>query len=95
MATFSNAGSDGAGGVDLVAPGVDVWSAWCPPVFYRRINGTSAAVGFAAGIAALVKEANPKYSAAELAAHLLRTAKVLPHTAREVGKGLIQAPAPP
>src|SRR5262249_38480287 len=95
MATFSNAGGGDSGGVDVVAPGVDIWSAWCPKLHYRRINGTSAAVGYAAGIAALIAQANPGYRAAEIAALLLRTAKVLPHTARGGGKGVVQAPAPP
>jgi subtilisin family serine protease len=95
MAIFSNAGGRDSGGVDLVAPGVDIWSAWRPRLFYRSINGTSAGVGYAAGIAALIAEANPDYKAAEIAAHLVRTARALPHSVKEAGKGLVQAPSPP
>jgi subtilisin family serine protease len=95
MATFSNAGGGDLGGVDLVAPGVDIWSAWCPKLYYRRISGTSAAVGFVAGIGALIAQANPDYKAAEIMAHMLRSAKALPHSAKEAGRGLVQAPAPP
>lgn len=93
MAPFSNRGLDPEGGqVDIVAPGVDIHSSWPRPAQYRSINGTSMATPHVAGIAALLAEANPGASAAELASLLTSTARRLQLSAADVGAGIAQAP---
>jgi subtilisin family serine protease len=93
VARFSCAGLNPDGGqVDIAAPGVDVLSSWPVPVNYRRINGTSMATPHVSGIAALLAEANPKASAAEIKDLLLSGARRLPLPARDVGVGLAQSP---
>jgi subtilisin family serine protease len=92
VADFSNGGvSQGASGVDLVAPGVDIFSAYLAPTSYRLLSGTSQAVALAAGIAALHAEKTGLRGDA-LRAELKRTAKPLPLDAADVGAGLVQAP---
>ena len=93
LADFSNAGLNPDGGqVDLAAPGVRVRSAWPMPRRFRTISGTSMATPHVAGIAALLAEANPKASAAELKNLLTSTARRLPLASSDVGSGLVQAP---
>lgn len=59
--------------VDLVAPGSDVLAA-SPPSGYRLYEGTSFAVPFVAGTAALLRQYRPDLSAAQVAARLTATA---------------------
>jgi subtilisin family serine protease len=93
VASFSNAGLDADGGqVDIAAPGVDVHSAWPMPTGGRRLNGTSMATPHVAGVVALLAEANPAATAAELKALLLGAARRLPAASTDVGVGLVQAP---
>lgn len=93
IAPFSGAGLNSCGGqVDLVAPGVGVTSAWVRPKRYEMSSGTSMAVPFAAGIAALLAEANPGVRGAALRDLLFRTALPLPYPARDVGAGFVIAP---
>lgn len=93
VAWFSNAGLNPQGGqVDIAAPGVDVYSSWPMPLGYRRLNGTSMATPHVAGIVALLAEANPTASTAELKALLLGAAARLPLPSIDVGAGLVQAP---
>ena len=88
----SNAGVRRAGGtIDLVAPGANIHSAWKSPAFYTRRHGTSMAVPFVAGIAALWVEATGLRGRA-LWQLLLAKARPLPRPAEDVGHGLIQAP---
>jgi len=93
LGNFSNRGLVPKGGsVDLVAPGVDVLSAFPMPERSRRLSGTSMATPHVAGIAALFAEAHPKATAAELWSLLTRHARRLPLLSTDVGAGLVQAP---
>jgi subtilisin family serine protease len=91
-ANFSNGGpNNNASGVDIVAPGVDIFSAYIEPAVYQVLSGTSQAVAFAAGIAALHAEKTGLRGAA-LKDELVRTARSLGLNAADAGAGLIQAP---
>ena len=93
LGNFSNRGLVPKGGqVDLVAPGVDVLSAFPMPMRSQRLSGTSMATPHVAGLAALWAEARPKATAAELWTLLTQHARRLPHFATDVGAGLVQAP---
>jgi subtilisin family serine protease len=94
IAPFSNRGIDPDGGqVDVAGPGVNVYSSWPMPTRNRRISGTSMATPHAAGVAALLAEANPKERGAALGKLLSATAKRLPNLpSADVGAGLVQAP---
>jgi subtilisin family serine protease len=93
IAPFSCGGINAGGGeVDLAAPGVGIRSAWPHPDLYRTDSGTSMAVPFAAGIAALLAEANPTIRGRDLHALLTRSAQALPLPTRDVGAGLTLAP---
>lgn len=93
VAPFSCAGLNPDGGqVDIAAPGVDVLSSWPEPTGYRRLAGTSMATPHVAGILALLTEAHPMATPAELKTLLLSFARRLPLLATDVGAGLVQAP---
>jgi len=93
VAAFSNGGSAPQGGqVDFAGPGVAVHSSWPMPTRYRTLSGTSMATPHAAGIAALLAEANPDATATELVGLLSQTARRLPLASTDVGAGLVQAP---
>lgn len=77
--------------VDIAAPGVRVLSS-LPNGEYDRFNGTSMATPHVAGIAALIAQSNKKYRGRALWARLLQLAKPLSLPARDVGRGLVQAP---
>lgn len=95
LGNFSNRGLVPKGGqVDLVAPGVDVLSAFPMPLRSQRLSGTSMATPHVAGLAALWAEARPKATAAELWTLLTQHARRLPHLATDVGAGLALAPEP-
>jgi subtilisin family serine protease len=93
VANFSNGGVNPAGGqIDVAGPGVDVYSSWPMPTRYRRLSGTSMATPHVAGVAAQFIEANPRATASEIWALLVRHARRLPLLPRDVGAGLVQCP---
>ncbi|MDJ0595167.1 MAG: S8 family serine peptidase [Pleurocapsa sp. MO_226.B13] len=93
IARFSNAGINPDGGkVDLVAPGVDVYSTHPMPNKYTRQSGTARTASFVAGIAALYAEAYPEARGEALWSLLTRNARRLNLPSRDVGLGLVQAP---
>jgi subtilisin family serine protease len=91
IAFFSCGTVDAVGQVDIVGPGVDIYSSWKLPTNYRRIMGTSMATPHVAGVAALIAQ---KYGSRgyELWARLMQTARRLPLPSTDVGSGLVQAP---
>lgn len=95
VADFSARSSRVTGGeIDIVAPGVEVFSAWTLPDKYRAISGTSMASPFVAGVAALYAEAHG-VRGAELWSRLIEDARNLPTAKVDVGAGLVQAPSGP
>ncbi|MGX1760269.1 S8 family peptidase [Streptomyces lydicus] len=89
---FSNGGINGQGGeVNIAAPGRDVHSA-APGGGYQVMSGTSMATPHVAGVLALLAQANPNASAAELKVSLMSGAFPLTQPVRDVGSGLLQAP---
>lgn len=93
IADFSNRGVDLNGGqVDIVGPGVDVYSTWPFPTRYRTISGTSMATPHVAGIAALYAEVDPSARGLGLWSRLTQTARRLILPSVDVGAGLVQAP---
>ncbi|MGP3989573.1 S8 family peptidase [Streptomyces sp. 3N207] len=89
---FSNGAINGQGGeVDIAAPGRDIRSA-APGGGYESLSGTSMATPHVAGVLALLAQANPQASAADLKASLLTGAFPLALPATDVGAGLLQAP---
>ena len=79
------------GAIELVAPGANSYSAWKSPGDYSRRHGTSMAVPFVAGIAALWAEVTG-LRGRRLWNLLLQKARPLPLPAEDVGHGLVQAP---
>ncbi|WP_425246177.1 S8 family peptidase [Streptomyces sp. NEAU-NA10] len=91
-AFFSNGGINAQGGeVNIAAPGWQVRSA-APDGGYQEMSGTSMATPHVAGVLALLAQANPNASAADLIAALKSGAFPLAHPVRDVGAGLLQAP---
>jgi subtilisin family serine protease len=89
---FSNGGINIPGGeVDVAAPGRDVHSA-APDGWYQTLSGTSTATAHVAGVIALLAQAHPDASAAELKSLLLARAFPLAQPARDVGSGMVLAP---
>lgn len=82
----------GGGKIDLVAPGVGIYSAWSVPDNYRLLDGTSMASSFVAGITALWIEAFPDLNIIELKNKLLTAAASIGLAKEDVGAGLVQAP---
>lgn len=90
---FSNGGLNGeGGGVDMVGPGVGVFSSSPSPQLYNTMSGTSMACPHVAGLAALWAESDPALRGRELWRKLTETARTLPLPKRDVGAGLAVAP---
>lgn len=93
IAKFSTRGMESNGGaIDLVGPGVEVYSTVPLPDRHGRKSGTSMACPHVAGIAALYMEANPTASARDIWQMLVRNAKRLDLPQSDMGAGLVQAP---
>ncbi|MPZ24764.1 MAG: S8 family serine peptidase, partial [Dehalococcoidia bacterium] len=90
VASFSSRGSQ----VELAAPGVSIRSTY-PNNSYATLNGTSMATPHVAGLAALVKAANPSITASQIRTRLQQTATDLGAAGRDTsyGYGLIDAVA--
>jgi subtilisin len=94
VAPFSNGGANDHGGeVNVVAPGVAVVSAAPGPSLYQVGSGTSTAAPFVAGVAALLAQADPHARGPQLRMRLLAAVRPLSDPVRDVGAGLVQAPA--
>ncbi len=106
LTRFSSRGPtfDGLGKPDVVAPGKRIFSTLAPsssfdvPDFpkasgaYFAISGTSQATPLVSGLVAILKQANPKLSQADLQAILKESAHKYPNLdAAAVGAGLVQA----
>lgn len=97
LAWFSNTGT----GLDLVAPGMGIWTTdrtrfqGAAPGDYQLADGTSMASPYAAGVAALVLSRNPSLSANEVDAILRQTAVDLGPVGYETsyGHGVVKARA--
>jgi subtilisin family serine protease len=91
VARFSCGGVNANQEVDIAAPGVDILSS-IPGGRHARFQGTSMATPHVAGVAALLAQSDAKFRGWALWARLLQLARPLAAPARDVGKGLLQAP---
>lgn len=92
IADFASGTMDAVGQVDLVGPGVDVYSGWPMPTRYRRLSGTSMATPHVAGVAALIGQLHPEASPHEVWVRLIQSARRLNLPSTDVGAGMVQAP---
>lgn len=91
VADFSSGTVDQIGQVDVVGPGVDVYSSWPGPERYRKLSGTSMATPHVSGVAALYAQ-QFQVRSWDLWARLSATARRLPLLSTDVGSGVVQAP---
>lgn len=91
IADFSSGTVDEIGQVDVVGPGVEVFSSWPGAEQYRQLSGTSMATPHVAGAAALFAQNHPE-RAWGLWARLAQTARRLPLASTDVGGGLVHVP---
>jgi subtilisin family serine protease len=77
--------------VDIAAPGVGILTAKRGGG-HERIDGTSMAASFVAGVAALIAQSNPTLRGRALWQELLRLARPISASPRDAGRGLLQAP---
>ena len=88
VAEFSCAQMDAIGIVDVCAPGVAIFSSTTNGTF-EKLDGTSMATPFVAGLAALYLEKNPKMTARKLFDELKSRARKT-GTVEDLGAGLVQ-----
>jgi subtilisin family serine protease len=103
IGSFSNRGgvAGTAGAVDIAGPGLNIYSSWSqtanPPAqsssdgLFAAIAGTSMATPHIVGCAALIAEAKPNFTAAQILNALMMMARGLELPSMDVGKGLVQA----
>jgi subtilisin family serine protease len=93
MAYFSSGGLNKNGGqIDVVAPGVAVYSMINVQHEHDKWDGTSMATPFVSGIAGLYFEQNPKAGPMDIWTLLSQHARRLPLNSVDCGSGLVQAP---
>jgi subtilisin family serine protease len=92
IADFSNRAINKEGLVDLVAPGVDIYSSWTMPAGHHTLSGTSMATPHVAGIIALLCEKYPEAAPDRIREELIGLADSLPLPREDVGAGLATAP---
>jgi subtilisin family serine protease len=94
VAEFSCGGVNGEdGAVDLAAPGVNVFSSMMRQRTYISYFGTSLACPYVSGVAALWADSDPALRGAALWKRLTDSATDIRQPYRDVGHGLVQAPA--
>ncbi|MBN2764484.1 MAG: S8 family serine peptidase, partial [Bacteroidales bacterium] len=93
IARFSCGGINQNGGqVDLVAPGVSVYSMINKQHEHEKWDGTSMATPFVSGIAGLYFEQNPDAAPLDVWSLLTQNARRLNLSSFDAGSGLVQAP---
>lgn len=77
VCSFSNGGPE----LDLVAPGLGIWSTWkaCQgtPNCYAKLSGTSMSTPHVSGVAALIKTLNSGFTGSDLRTRLINNAEDL------------------
>jgi subtilisin family serine protease len=93
IAGFSCGGVNQNGGqVDLVAPGVGVYSMINSPGQHEKWDGTSMATPFVAGVAGLLFEQDKKATPLEVWSKLTQLSRRLKLSSIDAGSGLVQCP---
>jgi len=96
MGSFSSYGPAQAGGGDLLkpditAPGVDVIAAVAPPAYegeeFGSLSGTSMSTPHIAGLALLMKQANPEWSTAAVKSAMMTTARTTNSEGEPIQRG--------
>lgn len=93
MADFSNRSINPDQKVDVVAPGVDIYSSFAGPLRYRVISGTSMSTPHVAGILALIWEKFPQYNPDDIIEEMRQTVQKLELNHEDIGSGLVLAPS--
>lgn len=96
LSSFSSPGptADGRIKPDCAAQATDVWSANAFTTDqYSRVSGTSLATPIAAGVAALIMEANPEWTAQQVRLAILETASQAEFPDNDLGYGVIDGVA--
>ncbi|KMQ65168.1 hypothetical protein ACM46_08465 [Chryseobacterium angstadtii] len=92
LANFSNRHINPYGEIDIACAGVDVYSSWPTPTYYRTISGTSMATPHVAGILALLWEKYPSASPHQIINEMKKISQKLPLPTMDVGSGFAIAP---